>query len=437
MQPPVPPQPAFDGRQLSSWKEIAAYLGVSVRTAQKWEMERGLPVRRLPGGRGMVIIGVADIDAWLHREPAPPQDLPPRRNFLWLGGLGAATLATLAGTAYLRKGAPWPADHRIAGNNFIAIDNQGKELWRHSFSFRLGNEPVTRGPHLSYIRYSWLGDVDGDGTPEFLFFPIPERPLLPKDWELFCFSATGNIKWRFRPGQSAESFPIDLRPPYCPLNLVVFDHAGEKRIALASVHNTWFPSQIAILSGQGKLLQDYWHSGHLTQIGVAPYGPNGSPILLAGGIANGYRGAVVVALDPATGITGAVSTEENPQFQLPGQTGHERARILFPRSHINTRKGPYNLVLSFRTVASDLEVQVGEDLEASAEVIHRFGPDFQYLGAGLSSNYVGRYNELQQQGLLQGPLKAEEESRQLSQIRWLTAPKSNTPNNTPPPQPPA
>lgn len=38
-------------RELSSWKEIAAHPGVSVRTAQDRERSRGLPVRRLPGVR--------------------------------------------------------------------------------------------------------------------------------------------------------------------------------------------------------------------------------------------------------------------------------------------------------------------------------------------------------------------------------------------------
>src|SRR5689334_4174929 len=45
--------------ELTSWKEIASYLGVNLRTAQKWEEERNLPVRRLPGGRGRVAADVA------------------------------------------------------------------------------------------------------------------------------------------------------------------------------------------------------------------------------------------------------------------------------------------------------------------------------------------------------------------------------------------
>ncbi len=51
-------------RPLSSWKEIAHHLGVNVRTAQKWERERGLPVRRSPGARSRVSADAAAVDAW-------------------------------------------------------------------------------------------------------------------------------------------------------------------------------------------------------------------------------------------------------------------------------------------------------------------------------------------------------------------------------------
>jgi hypothetical protein len=49
---------------LNSWKDIANYLQVSVRTAQLWEEHRGLPVRRVPGGRGVVWADPAELDTW-------------------------------------------------------------------------------------------------------------------------------------------------------------------------------------------------------------------------------------------------------------------------------------------------------------------------------------------------------------------------------------
>jgi len=51
-------------RHLASWKQIAQYLGINVRTAQKWERERGLPVRRGPGPRSRVSTDSEALDAW-------------------------------------------------------------------------------------------------------------------------------------------------------------------------------------------------------------------------------------------------------------------------------------------------------------------------------------------------------------------------------------
>ena len=50
---------------LTSWKEIATYLGKGVRTVQRWEHEMGLPVRRPPSGRkGIVLAHSEELEAW-------------------------------------------------------------------------------------------------------------------------------------------------------------------------------------------------------------------------------------------------------------------------------------------------------------------------------------------------------------------------------------
>jgi len=73
--------------QLNGWKEIAAYLGRSVRTVQRWEKDFGLPVRRFGVSRPESVFAFPrEIDAWLETaqgvnarsgaaasEPAAPQ----------------------------------------------------------------------------------------------------------------------------------------------------------------------------------------------------------------------------------------------------------------------------------------------------------------------------------------------------------------------------
>src|SRR5579872_4876014 len=54
------------GETLRSWKEIAAYTGVSIRTLQRWERDFGLPVRRVAAKRGSVVFAFrSELDTWL------------------------------------------------------------------------------------------------------------------------------------------------------------------------------------------------------------------------------------------------------------------------------------------------------------------------------------------------------------------------------------
>jgi serine/threonine-protein kinase len=78
LPPPVP------GERLESWKEIASYLKRDVRTVQRWERTKGLPVRRLPGGDMARVYALrSELDAWwssrgihLHEAALTPASLP-------------------------------------------------------------------------------------------------------------------------------------------------------------------------------------------------------------------------------------------------------------------------------------------------------------------------------------------------------------------------
>jgi TolB-like protein/Flp pilus assembly protein TadD len=57
------------GRRLDSWKEIAAYLGRSEKTVQRWEEKEDLPVHRLVHEkRGSVYAYTSELDVWRDRR---------------------------------------------------------------------------------------------------------------------------------------------------------------------------------------------------------------------------------------------------------------------------------------------------------------------------------------------------------------------------------
>lgn len=51
---------------LTSWKEIAVYLGKGVRTVQRWEMNFGLPVRRPKSDSHKAVLAIPEeLNEWL------------------------------------------------------------------------------------------------------------------------------------------------------------------------------------------------------------------------------------------------------------------------------------------------------------------------------------------------------------------------------------
>jgi hypothetical protein len=59
---------------LNGWKEIGGYVCRDIRTVERWEKQRGLPVRRVPGaGRATVYALIPELDEWL--ENSKPERL--------------------------------------------------------------------------------------------------------------------------------------------------------------------------------------------------------------------------------------------------------------------------------------------------------------------------------------------------------------------------
>lgn len=57
---------AFAPPVLTSWKDIARYMGKGVRTVQRWEQDFGLPIRRpLGSSKKAILARPHDLDAWV------------------------------------------------------------------------------------------------------------------------------------------------------------------------------------------------------------------------------------------------------------------------------------------------------------------------------------------------------------------------------------
>jgi len=71
---------------LTSWKEIAEYLGKSIRTVQRWEHEFGLPVCRpeRDASKATVLIEKAALDRWIRSTFNPDETSRTQLNWALL-----------------------------------------------------------------------------------------------------------------------------------------------------------------------------------------------------------------------------------------------------------------------------------------------------------------------------------------------------------------
>jgi len=403
-------------RDLTSWKEIADYLGVNVRTAQKWESERGLPIRRLPGaGRGRVLVTVTKLENW--KQSGGIKDVPDataKRTVLvrllpWL----AVSLAVIAGGMFWIFGGAHrvPASCRLEGNSLVALDANSVQVWRKTF------------PPLDSLHYKdkptyLIADVDGDGANEILFAMVPVEAHT-QDSALICFSATGQVKWRFEPGRTVSTRKETFARPYVVSSFGVLSGPdGKAMIAVSANHHLYYPNQLALLSSAGKLVGEYWHSGNLTEV-VAMKLPDGTPRLYLGGISNSYKTATVIALG-VNDVRGASDESENPDYQLLGfPAAQEHARVLLPRTCVNRRFEKYNWVSKMWPEKDDLMVAVQESRgELGTAVYHQMSWDLEERDFTFNDAFSALHASLRASGALDHDF-SDDERVAMRQVRIL------------------
>lgn len=343
--------------ELRSWKEIAAYLGVSVRTAQLWEKERGLPVCRL-GERGRVVAKVPEVEAWrtaLLAEPGPVRAPRGRRGWIVAAVLVVA-LAGLATISLVNRGPATPGGVRVENGVLVVHDSQGRDLWRKPFPDGLGEYDSK-----ALSRLAWIGDLDEDGHSELLFVQVPPSPTFEESGTpLICFSADGQTKWRFTPGKQIAAGGREFHPAYRIHQLVVFSPSADSRrkVAAVSLHIPEWPSQLALLDEKGALEAEYWHSGFLNEVLATDLDDDGILELISATTDNGHRRASLIVLDHRR--MNGTSHSARPDYQLPGASGVEKALLYFPRTCVNRAMKPYNEAVALQATGQGLLVTTWE-----------------------------------------------------------------------------
>ncbi len=235
-----------DADTLNGWKEIAAYLGRSPRTAQRWEAELDLPVQRFVAADGAQTLRASrrDIDAWRERQtmlgsPVDPDAEPdskassdaisetspdatstPDPHPTANGDAGAAPDAVTRGRSWVTRwiavllstlvtggaigsvlavtmipASRTPTRFEVEGTEIRALTESDATVW----AYPLG--ATGRRPEEMSSSQPEHGDIDGDGSPEVavsVTFARPEMWATESDTVLL-FSRGGRLRWRVQP----------------------------------------------------------------------------------------------------------------------------------------------------------------------------------------------------------------------------------------------
>ncbi len=413
--------------ELSSWKEISDYLDVNVRTAQKWEKTRGLPVRRFPGQKGRVVTTPEELERWKASVGARPRWWTDRRFLRWYSAgmtvVAAALLAWIVADRIARGRPGPPALFRAEHRTLLVMDAAGRELWRRTF-----NDPFEAG---AYEGHAGLGrvaiaDVDGDSRREVLlaYYSVKaDTEGVP----LYCFDNDGRTKWKFMPGRAIRDAGRAYPGPYIVTAFAVADLGGgrARAIAVASRHAVYYPSQFVLLDGRGKPAGEYWHSGHLDTVAFMDLDGDGVKEILLSGINNGYATAALAALD-ARDFTGASFQGPDSPYQIRGLPLHkERALILFPRTCLNRKFGSYNMAHEIFTAGGEVRVHVAENKDTGGPgefAIYTFDRNLNCIRAEVSDSFKTVHRRLEAQGALDHTLSAAEVAALVRTVRRVPSP---------------
>jgi hypothetical protein len=465
--------PAANGRpaQLNGWKEIAAYLGRSVRTVQRWEKDFGLPVRRFGLSKPEGVFALPrEVDAWLltaqgvnarngqgAQEPAEGAAEPPRpaggqveaapmqpppvkrasfgravRAVLVLAVAAAALWAAWTYWEAPRQdaGSPAPADGAAPADWFVDLDTlvvsdaRGHVLWKYPFPRELSVDAYDAESLPPRIRRGGIADIDGDGRREVWFVAKPATGG-PPSTALYLFEHNGRLRWTYRP-QVAVRFGADTFGPSWIVEsaFVTPDPAGGPGRALWAVlyDAALFPSSVQRLDPKtGSPLSAYWTNGSIVTVVLDESGP--APRLLVGACFNERRAgslSVLDALDP----NGSAPAELEKYRCTSCPPGDPLAFLVFPkpaRFGKPDASGPVEIIAPMANGMLSVRVKhAWSDIRTAAVGIFTLDSALAPVSVDSADDYQAVYSELVRRGEAPAgaPAVIDPEREFLPILRW-------------------
>jgi hypothetical protein len=387
-------------RRLDSWKEIAEYLGRDVRTATRWESQ-GLPVHRVPGGKGSSVFAVtSEIDRWLAglapvALPAPVDAVAPRtdRRSHSIAAISACILLTIVIAATIvwrprlvtRDAAPLRVS-ATAATVAIAGDSGAPRIIHR---FDPGAVLVARAP-------ARVTDNHRDGRAEVMvavsfYENAADRSV--REGELLDLSTDGRVRWRFAFDDVLTFRDGTVRGPWAMSEWQAAPAASAPRIAVAAHDFTWWASIVAVLDPDGRRLSTFVNPGWMESL----LWLRGDRLAIAG-FDNARNEAMLAVVDTAAGDRSAPGTAGTSFACSSCSPAPPLFYATFPRSELNVlTSGPFNrahvAVIGDRVLVTTIEIA-----NSNVAGIYEFDRELRFLRAQYSQSYWDTHRRLELEG---------------------------------------
>lgn len=407
---------AEERRRLTTWSAIAKLFDCDVRTVQRWAKERGLPVRRVPGGlRSSVFAYEDELRAWLEQSetdkgvrptplsgggngvPVKAAAQAPRRRIsrrAVIGMASAVTAATVAAFRILTR-KPEPERAVLTGNLLSVFDGIGRTLWTHRFPGQLSQPPESDVPWRVQVL-----DLEGSGRKGVLVtcsFVLDASAYFPSRDELFYFGPDGSLRWSLPCQPSLLDFNgRAFGAAWTYLHILPGVSPRGKTIWAALGYWERWPGCVLRVDAHGKSRVQFANAGMTNRLCPLP-GTEGELLAIAGEN-NAFDLtclAVIGANDPPS--SSPLGGPARYRF-ANGPTGSPRHYILFPTNELTkAMDSPYAVLKNFDYHSGTLTADMSG---GGVHLVYEFSDKLEARVVMPSTSYPLVHRRLEQEGRL-------------------------------------
>jgi hypothetical protein len=415
-----------DKKILSSWKEIASYLRINIRTAQRWEKRLALPVHRMDKLDKTYVFAYADeIDKWF--EEKIQKEKISKKSFLKNKKLIISaifliflvSIIMLISTKFPNQGNQIPSGFKIRNSRLIIFNSAGKKLWNYDLKvevdpyFYLYTDFTSRiSKSVTFINI-FFKDIDRDKKINVI---LAVQTKDNSNERVLCFDEKGKLLWAFKPGREIRYGNYLISPDFDIklFRVVDLNNDGFFETIISASHKIHFPSRILVLNHKGKVIGEYWNSGHFNCVEFLDLNNDGLKEIIFGGVNNNYRKACLVVLDIRK-IAGSSPQVKGTRYYSEGLgVGTEKYYILIPPNELGKLFHIYECVGTI-DIFKEKRIEICTNL---SRIIYEFDYQLKVNYVYLGDEFVFRYEQLKREGKINKPISSINKKKLISDILY-------------------